>query len=267
MAVAAAGRVPLRPEQGTGRAVLLHEEAASGRARGQVGVARCVDQEPRNRREESRGEVHPPQERPVRGVPDHGAGDRTAVRVLVVPDRDEIAVGRSDHPVSDERARRGADRAAPAQHPVAVYDVTARSRPPAGPDTTATLPEASAAIRAAWPALSRPAERPPAVHSTGTVVAPMAGLAVAPISISVTPTALATGRLIVPAEVRWDPFQHRVLMVLSPLFRFEQSTPWVNPASPQSKRGWSHAAGWRSGTGKGTARALPGLVGRPPINS
>src|SRR5450755_1334953 len=62
--------------------------------------------------------------------------------------------------------------------PVAVYDVKARSRPFDGPDTTATLPEASAAIRPAWPALSKPAERPPAVHSTGSVVAATAGLAV-----------------------------------------------------------------------------------------
>ena len=64
--------------------------------------------------------------------------------------------------------------------PVAVYDVTARSRPPDGPDTTATLPEASAAMRAALPALSRPAERPPAVHSAGTMVAARAGLAPTP---------------------------------------------------------------------------------------
>ena len=62
--------------------------------------------------------------------------------------------------------------------PPAVYDVTAKLRAKAGPDTTATLPEPSAAILAACPALSLPAERPPAVHSTGSVVAATTGLAV-----------------------------------------------------------------------------------------
>src|SRR6476659_4432216 len=61
--------------------------------------------------------------------------------------------------------------------PVAVYDVTARSRPADGPETTATLPKLSVAIRAAWPALSVPAERPPPVHRTGSVVTATTGLA------------------------------------------------------------------------------------------
>ena len=93
-------------------------------------------------------------------------------------DRHEIPVGRSHHPAADECSHRGLTALRQRNAPVAVYDVTARSRPTEGPDTTATLPEASAAIRAAWPALSMPAERPPAVHSTGSVVAATAGLAV-----------------------------------------------------------------------------------------
>src|SRR5512134_1463113 len=58
---------------------------------------------------------------------------------------------------------------------VAVYDVTARSRPSDGPDTTATLPRSSVAIGPAWPALTVPAERPPPVHRTGIVVAATTG--------------------------------------------------------------------------------------------
>src|SRR5512145_2694895 len=65
--------------------------------------------------------------------------------------------------------------------PSAVCEVTARRLPSDGPDTMATLPQGSAAIRAAWPALKVPAERPPAVHSTGTVIAAAAGPTVTPI--------------------------------------------------------------------------------------
>jgi hypothetical protein len=57
--------------------------------------------------------------------------------------------------------------------PSDVYEVTARRCPSAGPDTMATLPQASTAIRAAWPALSVPAERPPAVQSGETAAGPI----------------------------------------------------------------------------------------------
>src|SRR6476620_8102650 len=56
--------------------------------------------------------------------------------------------------------------------PSGVYEVTARSWLfSAGPDTIATLPIASAAILADWPAPVVPASRPPAVHKTGRFAA------------------------------------------------------------------------------------------------
>src|SRR6476620_10100539 len=56
--------------------------------------------------------------------------------------------------------------------PSCVYEVTARSWLfSAGPETIATLPIASTAILADWPAPVVPASRPPAVHKTGRFAA------------------------------------------------------------------------------------------------